>query len=91
MRNARSRPFGATCIHTALSNTRSNRRPSARRARRSGSASFIQTTRWWESRAGPIAQGARFHRNHLPSLGREPIGVPPRAGADIAGETGFGG
>ena len=51
MRNARSRPFGATCIHTALSRIKSNRRPSARRFRRSGSASFIQTTRWCESRA----------------------------------------
>ena len=26
---------------------------------------------------GPIAQGTRFHRHHLPAVGREPIGVPP--------------
>ena len=40
---------------------------------------------------GLIAQGARFHRHHLPVPGRQPIGVPTGACADIAGETGFGG
>ena len=35
---------------------------------------------------GPIAQGAGFDRHHFPAVGREPIGVSPRAGADIAGD-----
>ena len=39
---------------------------------------------------GVVAQGAGFDRYHFPDFGGKLVGVAAGAGADVAGEAGFG-
>ena len=89
LRKARCRSAGTTCIHTALSQTRSNIRPRRCTASRPGRRSLSQRIgacgcRCWPSRRIPSAGSTATTSQPLTG---EPAGIAARAGADVEDEA----